>query len=625
MTLIDDYKQEEQKLLKSFRPVWGYSLLATICMLAMPAYMFSIYDGVLQSRNLYTLYGMLAFALVMLVAYGFFDSVRQRVLVRAAVQMEKNMAGLLLAGELARQSDANTQSIRDLTTIRQLAASPAMSAIFDLPMLPLFIFVLFGIHWALGVVVIIGALIIIMLGVWAERSTSFQNNEHMTAAVASSKKLEMHLASQELVRSQGLYRESVKDWGSAHSVQLTKFISSSNVVAIFGAMSKSVRQIMQVLLITTGAILVLEYNAAGAVIFASAMLGGRALQPVEQIVTSWRSLKQGYQTRQRLMKRLEDMELPVDRTKLPRPKGVISLERVAYVARPGTPPILKGISGTIAAGDSVAVIGPSGAGKTTLARIIVGYYLPNAGAVKLDGQDLKVWDPTARGLHIGYMPQTVTFFEASVRENIARLRRDDPEEWAIDAAKRAGVHELMMKLPEGYDTVIERGKFMPSGGQSQLIALARAFYGDPSVLVLDEPNASLDQEGERIFHAALGTARKAKITTIIITQRPSVLEYVDKVMLLQDGLVKQFGPKDEVMGSGNVKAVKAPPKLGASDLQEAAAKARAQQTAKDSTAAPGQAAQGPATKSQATQAQAAQKPVEKTSQPATPSDKKKEA
>jgi len=594
MALIDEYKKEEQKLLKSMRPVWGYSLLATISMLAMPIYMFSIYGGVLQSKNMYTLFGMLAFALVMLIAYGFFDSVRQRVLVRSAVEMEKNLAGLLLAGELARQSDANTQSIRDLTTIRQLAASPAMSAIFDLPMLPLFIFVLFGIHPVLGVVVIIGALFIVALGVWAERSTTFENQEHMVAAIESAKKMEMHLASQELVRSQGLYREAVKDWGTAHSVQLNKFISSSNIVAIFAGMSKSVRQIIQVLLITTGAILVLQYGAAGAVIFASAMLGGRALQPVEQIVTSWRSLKQGYHTRQRLMKRLEEMELPVDRTKLPRPTGVVALERVAYVARPGTPPILKGISGIISAGDSVAIIGPSGAGKTTLARIIVGYYLPNAGVVKLDGQDLKVWDPTARGLHIGYMPQQVTFFDATVRENIARLRKDDPEEWAIAAAKRAGVHDLMMKLPEGYDTVIERGKFMPSGGQSQLIALARAFYGDPSVLVLDEPNAALDQEGERIFHAALGTARKAKITTIIITQRPSVLQYVDKVMLLQDGLVKQFGPKDEVMGSGNVKAVKSKPKIGAAELQQAGAKARAQQTAKSSDKAKGSSAQVPA-------------------------------
>jgi len=558
MSLIDDYKEEEIKLKKSFRPVMGYSLLATLCMLAMPIFMFQVYDSILKSRSMESLLAMLLFAVVVLICYGIFDSVRSRVLTREAVKLETRVGGLLLAGELSRQSDPNVQCLRDLTTLRQLVSSPAMTALFDLPMLPLFVGVLFYIHTVLGVVVLIGAVIIGGVGLWGERATAHENSEHMKAAVKAVKTLEMHMNSQELIRAQGLYRESVLDWGSAHGEQLERYISSSSKAAKFSSASKAVRQIVQVLLIATGALLVLMEQASGAVIFASAMIGGRALMPVEQIVGSWRALKQGYETRLRLMDRLKDMSLPVDRTKLPRPKGNIGLERVAYVPQPGMAPIIRGISGNIIAGESIAIIGPSGAGKSTLARLIVGYLLPNAGAITLDGQDLKVWDPTARGLHMGYMPQNVTFFDATVRENIARLRRSDPEEWAITAAKRAGVHDVIMRLPQGYDTMIERGQYMPSGGQAQLIALARAFYGNPVVLVLDEPNSALDQEGERIFHKAITGARKAKITTIIVTQRPSVLQYVDKVMLLQGGLVKEFGPKEEVLKGGNVRAASGP-------------------------------------------------------------------
>lgn len=599
MSLIDDYKEEEQKLLKSFRPVWGYSLLATICMLAMPIFMFQVYDRILKSKNMETLIAMLVFALVILVCYGFFESVRTRVLTRSAVKLETRMAGLLMAGELSRQSDPNVQCLRDLTTIRQLASSPAMNAVFDLPMLPLFVGVLFYIHFGLGIVLLLGALLIAGVGIGGDRATSYENTEHLKAVVKSAKTLDMHMNSQELVRSQGMYRESVKDWGAAHSDQLERYISSTSKTAKYSGASKAMRQIVQVLLIAAGAVLVLMEQASGAVIFAAAMIGGRALMPVEQIVQSWRPLKQGYETRLRLLERLKEMSLPVDRTKLPRPKGDIGLDRVAYVPQPGMPPIIRGVSGHINAGESIAIIGPSGAGKSTLARLIVGYLIPNAGTITLDGQDMKVWDPTARGLHMGYMPQQVTFFDATVRDNIARLRRDDPEEWALEAAKRAGVHELLLKLPQGYDTVIEKGKYMPSGGQGQLIALARAFYGNPSVLVLDEPNASLDQEGERIFHQAILAARKAKITTIIITQRPSVLKYVDKVMLLQNGMVKDFGPKEEVMNSGNVRAV-------------SSAKATPQQQAAGLKPDPNTPAQPKASQSKTAQSNAAQPKVAQT-------------
>ncbi|UTW60046.1 type I secretion system permease/ATPase [Kordiimonas sp. SCSIO 12603] len=557
MALIDDYREEEQEIRRSFKVISFYSIIAAICMLGMPIFMFQVYDRILRSGSIPTLMVMLAFAVFILVCYGYFDSVRQRLLAKSAVRLESKVAGFLFAGELSRESGANTQSIRDLMVIRQTLTSPAMSAVFDLPLLPLFTLLIFLIHWGLGFVVLAGAVIILAVGVFGDRATSHANMEYSKAAINSNSNMDNYMSSQELIRSQGLYREAVTDWGRVHGEALSRYVDSNNTLAKYSGATKAVRQIVQVLMIAAGALLVLLELASPGVIFASAMIGGRALQPIEAIVGSWRTLVAAVEARKRLMQRLEEMDLPVDRTPLPRPKGVIGLDRVMYVPRPGMQPVIKGIQGVIQAGDSVAIIGPSGAGKSTLARLIVGYLRPNSGVISLDGQDLHVWDPTARGMHIGYMPQQVTFFNATVRENIARLRKDDPPEMAIEAAKRAGVHEVLMKLPQGYDTVISPAQFMPSGGQSQLIALARTFYGNPAVLVLDEPNAALDKQGEEIFHKALAQAKKDKITTIVVTQRPNVLQHVDKVMLLQDGTVKDYGDKDKVMNSGNVTTQKA--------------------------------------------------------------------
>lgn len=555
MSLLTDYKDEERKLYKTFRSAGLYSFLASICLLAMPVFMFSVYNSVLQSRSVETLTALFLFALMILIVYGVFDYVRQMLLAKAGLALEAKMAGLILAGELSRQSDAAAQSVRDLGSLRQVIASPAFYALFDLPMLPLFLTLIFLIHPVLGVFVMIGAIILLSIGIWSDRSTAHLNKEHIEAMVASHRSLEMHVTAQEYIRAQGLYRESVRNWGDHHNNQLGRFIDSFSITSRFSSASKSVRQIIQISMIGGGAMLVIFDQATAGVIFASAIIGGRALGPVEQIVGGWRTLRGAYDTRQRLLARLEDMSLPVDRTKLPRPKGKITIERVAYVPRPGMAPIIRGVNATINAGDSVAIIGPSGAGKSTLAKLLVGYLVPNAGKIILDGQDLHAWDPIARGLHVGYMPQQITFFDATVRENIARLRMDDPEDWAIDAARRAGVHDLIMSLPQGYDTVIKRGHYVPSGGQAQLIALARAFYADPAVLVLDEPNAALDNNGEKMLHDALRSAHKAGMTTIVVSQRPSILAFVEKVMIMTDGMLKDYGPKEKVMAAGGVTAV----------------------------------------------------------------------
>lgn len=562
MALIKEYKEAERRMMRTFGSGFFYTFISSVCVLAMPIFMFQVFTSVLQSRNEGTLFAMMAFAIVVLIAYGIFDSVRQRLLARAGVSLEIRMAGLLLAGEMSRQSDATAQSLRDLTTIRQVVSSPAMSALFELPMMPFFVIIIFLVHPTLGFVVLAGALTVLGFGIWSDRATSRQNTGYMDALMASNKSLDSHLGSQEFIRAQGLYREVVTEWGGKQSHALGLYLDSTSTSTSFASMAKAVRQIIQVMMVATGAMLVLFDEASGGVIFASAMIGSRAVMPVEQIVASWRTLRQGWEARTRLLGRLEEIEVPVDRTPLPPPRGEIALQGLVYLARPGTPPIVRSVSGVIHPGDSVAIIGPSGAGKSTLARLIVGYLLPTAGKVMLDGQDIHEWDPTARGLHMGYMPQSVTFFQGkSVGENISRLRVGDPPEMVVDAAKFAGVHELLMKLPQGYDTIISPGEFTPSGGQAQLIALARAFYASPKVLVLDEPNSALDENGEVVFHQALHRANKEGCTVIVVTQRPAVLKHVNKVMLLCDGRVTAYGDKEGVMGSGKVGTRKEPPNV----------------------------------------------------------------
>lgn len=578
MSLLDDYKIEEQKLFKAMKSVGVYSLISGMCMLGMPLFMFQVYDNVLISRSLPTLAGLFIFALIILIVYGVFDHVRQILAAKAALRFEANMAGLIMAGELSRPSDGTAQTVRDLGAMRQVLASPPLYALFDLALTPVFLFLIFLLHPVLGLVVTAGAVILFGIGVYADRATSGLNQEHSEAMIASHRALEMHMSAQEYIRGQGMYREAVQNWGQHHGTQLERFTSSFSVTSKFASTSKSMRQIVQILMIGSGALLVLADLATAGVIFGTAIIGGRALAPVEQVVGGWRALKGGWETRKRLMARLADLSLPENRTKLPRPKGAIGIERVAYAPGPGVPPIIRGIAVKIDAGDVVAIIGPSGAGKSTLAKLLVGYLVPNAGKITLDGQNLHAWDPVARGIHVGYMPQQVSFFDgATVRENIARLRTDDPEEWALEAAKTAGVHDIILNMPQGYDTVIKRGQFMPSGGQSQLLALARAFYGNPAVLVLDEPNAALDSNGEQLFHRSLQTAKAKSITTLVVSQRPSVLQFVDKVMLMTDGVVKDYGPKEKVMGSGAVKAVAG----GKKDGQGQNAKPAQQTTAKE--------------------------------------------
>lgn len=563
-SLKTDYDQTKAVLVQAFKPIGALAILASFCMLAMPVFLFQVYDRVLISRSGETLLALLLICVTVLVAYGVFDAAKHALLVRAGAKFEGALAGKVMAAELSRQSDPNTQSLRDIGTIRQTIGSPVMGALFEIPVMPIFTIIIFLIHPVLGGVLVLGGAVLIGIAIFGERFISEKMQANIENTIATHKLSEQINGQQEMVRSQGMYREAVSHWGDVNGKQLSSFIDTMTSVMSFSSSSKTFRQLLQIFMIAAGALLVLNNAADPGIIFAASIIGSRALAPIEQVVGGWRNLKQGLAAKQRLEARIEDLSLPTDRMPLPVPSGSLALEGVSYLPRPGAPVLLKGINGSIAPGASVAVIGSSGAGKTTLARVLVGFLEPSAGRVTLDGQDLRAWDPVARGLHMGYVPQKVDFFEVSIAANIARLRTDDPSDLVIEAAKRAGIHEMIMAFPDGYDTVLSRQGFWPSGGQAQLLALARALYGGPRVLILDEPNAALDNAGERVLHQALARAKAEKLTVIVITQRPSLLKFVDQVMLMEAGSVKDFGPRDEVLAKNNVQtAAKRQPAKGA--------------------------------------------------------------
>ncbi|WP_417463069.1 type I secretion system permease/ATPase [Kordiimonas sp.] len=576
MSVYDEFKAEERQFIKSMRVVWMLSLFGNVAMLAMPAFMFQVYTRVLQSQSMETLIALFLICTVVLVAYGFLDGAKQKLVALAAVRFESQMAGPLLAAELAQQKDANGESIRDLALLRQVLSSPSFLAIFDIPLVPIFLIILYIIHPLIGIVVTIGAGILFMMTIVGNRKSAPFNEATSEAMILAHRRLEMHMRSQEIIRAQGNYIESVNDWGKHQGRHLSNYLDSTSATAGFSSASKAGRQILQILIVAVGAALVLDGDADFGVIFGAAIIGGRTLMPMEQILGGWRQLTSGYDARRRLIERVKDLQLPEKRMLLPRPKGEITVNRLAYVPMPGAEPILRNVNCVIRPGDCVAIIGGSGSGKSTLARLLVGYLEPTAGSVKLDGTSLAAWDPVAKGLYVGYLPQQQQLFEVSVAENIARMRADDPPEMVIEAARRAGVHEILQSLPKGYDSKLVRGGYWPSGGQAQMISLARSMYGDPQVLVFDEPETGLDSQSEALFHRLVASLREEGKTVVIITHRPSALRHVNKVMLMANGQIKDFGPRDAVLKNNGITTVGA---------QKAAKKAAAPQQQVETTEA----------------------------------------
>lgn len=527
-----------------------FSVAVNLLMLTVPLYMIQVFDRVLSSGSIDTLVMLTIIALGAIVLFGLFECLRSLLLARTGARLEATLGGPLLAASITNRTmgdRSEAQGLRDLAQLRSFLSGPVVSTLFDVPMMPLYVLVVFLIHPSLGWIMLVGAIILFGIAVvnqLASRAPLALQNKHMSAALETA---QAHVRNAEVVQAMGMFPESVTAWGKENAQALRAMLSASSRNAALAAFSKVFRLFLQVGLLGFGAWLVLQEELSAGMIFASTLVGARALAPVDGAISSWQALVQARAAYRRIQFYLESAGDFSPRTELPDPKGDVAAEQVAYVPRKGAKPVLKGVSFDIKAGEAIGVVGPTGAGKSTLARLLVGALPATAGAVRLDGSDIANWDRDQLGRQIGYLPQDVELFPGTIAENIARLRTDATSEDVIAAAELAHVHDLIVSLPEGYETRIDPSGFELSGGQRQRIALARAFYGTPRMVVLDEPNANLDDAGEQALMRALRDAKNRGITTIVIAHRPAIIEIVDRILVLRDGMIEMYGPKAEVL------------------------------------------------------------------------------
>jgi PrtD family type I secretion system ABC transporter len=541
-------------LVARLRPYFVYaalfSLAINVLLLAPPLYMLQVFDRVLTSRSPETLLLLSVAAVVALVLMAALDAVRARLLSAAGVALDRRLGPHVIEGLLAKREGLGAAdyraSLRDVSTLRAFLVGNGVLAIFDAPWLPIFLLIIFIFHPLLGCIALAGAVLMVLLAFLNERLSRRPLEQAHAQGQRAGRFIDASLRNGDVIGALGMLPAVTRRWGRLNDEALHEQLGSSAVSARFSALSKLARQLLQTAMLAAGAYLVIDQHVSAGVMMATTILLGRALAPVEMVVAGWRHLVEARAAWVRLERLLSADGAERSTTELPRPTGRLQVEKAVFAIKGAERPILRGVSLNMDAGESLAIIGPSASGKSTLARLIVGVWRPGSGTVRLDGGDVSAWSREKLGPHIGYLPQDVELFSGTVAENIARLAEPDAAE-VMRAASRAHVHEMILRLPKGYDTELREGGQALSPGQRQRIALARALYGRPALVVLDEPNASLDQEGEQALVHTLGTLKQDGVSVVVIAHRPSLLGGIDKVLVLREGAVELFGPRSEVM------------------------------------------------------------------------------
>jgi len=526
-----------------------FSLAINLLYLAGPLYMLQVYDRVISSASEITLL-MLTIALLMaFMALAGLDAVRARVLTRASIRLDQTIAARVMTAIIHRSAGAGgarSQLLRDFDTFRQFVTGTGIHAIFDLPWAPIYIAVIFVLHPFLGAFALGCSILLILMALLNEWLVKLPLTEAGEVASRSYSFTEMSLRNTEVVRAMGMTEGLLRRWARDRNRMLERQVSASDRAATMQSIIRFLRLAMQSMILGLGAYLVIERLATVGAMFAASILLGRALQPVEQIVGSWRNLVSARGAFLRIRELLKaDPQREAGLT-LPRPKGRLSVEGVTYVPPLSSKPILRGVTFAIEPGEVLGVIGPSGAGKSTLSRHLVGVLAPSAGAVRLDGADVSNWVKTSLGQHVGYLPQDIELFADTVAANISRFQEGEDRD-VILAARMADVHEMILRLPDGYDTQVGEGGAILSGGYRQRIGLARAIFANPSLLVLDEPSSNLDSEGDAALADCILRLKKRGTTVVIVSHRPSTIGVVDKILVLRDGVAEMFGPRAEIM------------------------------------------------------------------------------
>ncbi len=533
-----------------------FSFFVNMLVLAIPIYLFNISDRVLTSRSTDTL-AMLSLVVVgAVLAHVLMDMMRRFILMRVAVEAESKLgAPVLSAAAKASQNGSSKefQTLSDLQHIRGFLTGPVLLMMLDAPVAPVYLFAVFLIHPQLGYIVTITGIALLTVAAINQKLTAVPFARANSFAGRANLQADAMARNAQVINAMGMIPEGVLMWGKETGESLKAQVIAQDRNIMMTGLSKFIRLSTQVGILGWGAWLSMGGELTGGMVIAASIVASRALAPVEGTIEGWRNFVQARSAYGRIKSLLQNSPLNLERLRLPAPRGYLSVERVLYVPPPNKRVILNGITFQLEPGESLAVVGASGTGKSTLGRMLVGSIVPTAGSVRLDMMDLRNWDPRQFGENVGYLPQDVQLFPASIKANIARMREDVADDEIFDAADLADVHEMISQFAQGYETIVGMDGSPLSGGQKQRIGLARAFFGNPRLVVLDEPNSNLDFPGEQALARALARAKERGITIIAITQRPALLKSVDKIMILKEGSVQAFGKRDEIiplMGRG---------------------------------------------------------------------------
>ena len=529
-----------------------FSAFVNLLMLSAPLYMLQVYDRVLVSRSVETLLALTLLLVGLYLAMGLLDFARGRIMTRVGARLQAGLESRVLNAAFRRlsvapQDTAAHAAERDLDALSRFWASPALLALFDLPWTPLFFAALFIFHPWLGCFAVGGGLVL-TLASWANQRATDPYLQTATLAGREADRLSGSLRQEpELIRAMGMAAAASDRWRASRAFARVAGLAAADASGRWSVTIRTFRLFLQSAMLGLAAWLVLREELSAGAMVAASILMGRALQPIEQTVAHWSVFAHARQARARLSDLLGQVPLDPPRTALPRPAARLEVQGLTIIPPGSRAPTLRAVSFSLMPGQVMGVIGPSGSGKSTLAKALIGAWRPVAGQIRLDGATLDQHDPERLGRWIGYLPQAVALFDGTIAENIARLQPDiDPHD-IIEAARAAGAHDMILRLPEGYDTRLSFGSGRLSGGQSQRIGLARAIFGNPVLLVLDEPNASLDHDGAEALNQALRAARSTGAAVLIMSHRPAALQECDLLLVLKDGMVSAVGPRDQVL------------------------------------------------------------------------------
>ncbi len=535
----------------AFYSIGAFSFFTNLLMLTGPLYMLQVYDRVLASGSVPTL---IALSILVVLMYGFMgvlEFIRTRMLVRIGVRLDEQLGDKTFDAvqqhAIRRTPNVGSQPVRDLDTIRQFISGPGPLAFFDVPWMPVYLGVIFLLHPWLGYFALASAVILFSYAILNEVITRKPAARANETAMISNAWTEESRRNAEVIGAMGMSGAVRGRWQELHSAALQDGTHASDRAGMIATLSKVTRMVLQSGMLGLGAFLAVMQQISPGTMIAGTIIMSRALSPIDQAINHWRAFLGARKAYARLKLVLDGAPQKEQPMELPRPEGRFLVESLILRAPGVDKPLLRGIEFALEPGEALGVLGPSGAGKSTLARALIGVWPPAGGAVRLDGAKLEQWNESQIGQYMGYLPQTVELFSATIEQNIARFQPDASPEKIVEAAKMADVHEMILRLPEGYGTQIGEGGAALSAGQRQRIGLARALYGNPVFVVLDEPNSNLDAEGEAAVIRAISAMKKAGTTVVVIAHRPSAISVVDKIIFIKEGVQLAFGPRDEVL------------------------------------------------------------------------------